>query len=258
MSKRGRHAQRRTRYEEDDFGGGGGGRQPQQQRFRDNVVVNAKTQGQKRYIIEVKNNDITFAFGPAGCGKTAIAVGLALQSLMSPTPAYDKLVVLRPAKEACDEKIGFLPGDMEEKMAPWAAPIMDNMSVFIESSAIKNLFWQKKIEIIPLAYARGRSLNRSFIIVDEAQNCTAKQMLMVLTRLGEGSKMVVNGDVSQSDVRSKINGMAEAAARLDGMEGVSIVELGPDDIVRHRLISEIIKRFSEPAPEEENGEGTEA
>lgn len=214
-------------------------------KFRDEIVVQARTTGQKRYIQEIKNNDIIFCCGPAGCGKTVIAVGMALQYVLAPRPAYEKIVIMRPVKEACGETLGYLPGDLGDKMAPWAAPILDNMEVFIDPVQIKNVFYQRKVEIIPMAYARGRSLNRSFIIVDEAQNCNPKQFLMTLTRLGENSKMVINGDVSQSD--SSIEGLSDAIRRLQGIQGIATCEMGKDDIVRHRLISQIIEAYA-PAP----------
>jgi phosphate starvation-inducible PhoH-like protein len=213
-------------------------------KFRHSVVVTAQTAGQKEYIKAINANDIVFCIGPAGSGKTAVAVGLALQNMLCDNPAYEKLIVVRPAKEACDEKIGFLPGSMDEKMAPWAAPVLDNMKVFIDQSQIKNMFFENRVEIIPLAYLRGRSLNHSFIIVDEAQNCTPKQMLMILTRLGKGSKMLINGDIAQSDIRVE-SGLAEAYRLYKDVDGIEFVEMGLGDIVRHPLVAAILQKHAE-------------
>jgi len=209
-----------------------------------NIIVLPKTSGQKKYIIEIMNNTITFCVGPAGSGKTAIAVGIALQSILAKNPIYDKLVVMRPAKEACGEKIGFLPGDLEMKMGPWAAPIMDNMLIWLEPPLIKKLFYEKKVEVIPLAYARGRSLNKSFIILDEAQNCNPDQTLMALTRIGNNSKIVVNGDLQQTDVSDGVNGLEDAISRLEGMKDVSVIRLEESDIVRNPIIGQILKRYN--------------
>lgn len=207
------------------------------------IIVQARTEGQKKYIIEIQNHTITFCTGPAGTGKTAISVGIGLQYVLALNSMYDKIVVMRPAKEACGEHIGFLPGDLEEKMGPWATPILDNMLIWLEASLIKRLFMEKKVEVIPLAYARGRSLNKSFIIVDEAQNCSPDQILMALTRIGNDSKMVVNGDLQQTDVGTSINGLEDAIERLEDMNSVSIVRLGDQDIVRNPIIGQIIKRY---------------
>lgn len=234
---------KKQRTQDDD--GFRGSKLKKEERYRKSVVVSGQTEGQKKYIIEIKNNDITFCYGPAGTGKTAVATGIALQYICAEFPAYDKMVVLRPAREACGEKIGFLPGDLDDKMAPWGAPIFDNMKVFIEQNQMRNLMAERRIEIIPLAYARGRSLNKSFIIVDEAQNVSPEQMLMVLTRLGKDSKMVINGDMAQSDTRGP-NGLYDAIQRLQNIRKIGFVEMTGDDIVRHPLIGEIINRYSDP------------
>lgn len=215
----------------------------EKKKFKDIIVVKPQTEGQRRYINTINENDIVFCLGPAGTGKSIIPTGIALQQICADVPAYDKIVILRPAKEACDEKIGFLPGDMGEKMAPWAAPIVDNMQVFIDKNKIKNLFYEDKVEIIPLAYLRGRSLNKSFIIVDEAQNVSPKQMLMILTRLGKGSKMIINGDIAQTDIKVE-SGLSMAYDLYHDIEGIGFMEMDETDIVRHPLVAEIVKRHS--------------
>lgn len=226
---------------------------------REYVRVQALTDGQRRYICTIKDSIITFCSGPAGCGKTLIPVGLGLQSLIAASTTIQQIVIMRPVKEACDEKIGFLPGDLDEKMGPWAAPLVDNMREFLTDSQIKLLFHEKKIIIVPLALARGRSLNDSFVILDEAQNCSKKQMLMAITRLGRNSKMVINGDISQSDDHGIINGLSDAMYRLQGIDGIGFAELGPEDIVRNPLIVHVIQRYEAPdevfKPREGNGNG---
>jgi phosphate starvation-inducible PhoH-like protein len=214
------------------------------EKFKDMVIVKAMTPGQKDYILSIKNSQITICTGPAGSGKTAIAVGIALQNVLGTNPAYEKLIIMRPAKEACGESIGYLPGELKEKMSPWAAPIIDNMKIFIDDSQIKNIFWSGAAEIVPLAYCRGRSLNKSFIILDEAQSCTKEQILMALTRIGSGSKMVVNGDLLQSDLTGQ-NGLADALERLHDLESVAITQMDDRDIVRNPIISEILRRYQD-------------
>ena len=224
-------------------------KEPKEDRYKKNVIVSAQTEGQKEYIIAIKNNSITFCCGPAGCGKTAVSVGIALQYMMAPQPSFEKLIVMRPAKEACDEKIGFLPGDMGDKMSVWISPVVDNMEVFIDKSQIKNLFYQEKVEVIPTAFARGRSLNNAFIIVDEAQNLSQQQMIMILTRLGKNSKMVLNGDLAQSDLKVE-SGLYDAMQRLQDIEGIGFCEMQNSDIVRNPLIGSILDRYMEPDSKE--------
>lgn len=214
-----------------------------EERFRHQVAVKAMTEGQGQYISQIKNNDIVFCCGPAGSGKTAVAVGMALQYICAPEPAFEKLVILRPAKEACDEKIGFLPGDVSMKMESWVAPVMDNMGVFTDKSQIKNLVYQEKIEVVPLAFIRGRSFNKSIIFVDEAQNCSSSQMLSILTRIGKGSKMIIAGDLAQSDIRGE-SGLRDALERLKGVPGIAFCQLEASDIVRHPLIATILERYT--------------
>jgi phosphate starvation-inducible PhoH-like protein len=211
--------------------------------FSHQISVSARTPGQKNYIIQIKEHDITFCFGPAGTGKTAIAVGMGLQYITDPRSGISKMVIMRPAKEACDEQLGALPGDLTDKMSPWAAPVIDNMEVFVGKTTIRNLVWEKKVEVVPLAYARGRSFNHSFVILDEAQNCSPKQMLMALTRIGEDSKMIVNGDTTQSDNGVHGSGIEDAVSRLMDMAEVAVVRLAEEDIVRNPLIGEIVKRY---------------
>ena len=217
-------------------------KESKEDRYKKNVIVAPQTAGQKEYIQKILNNDIVFCTGPAGSGKTACAVGIALQQIMAPIPAYEKIIVMRPLREACGEKLGALPGELALKLAPWAQPIVDNMEVFIDKNQIKNLFYQEKVEVIPIAYARGRSLNKAFVIVDEAQNCTQDQLLLILTRLGKESKMLINGDLAQSDIKST-SGLYDAIQRLHDIPRIDSMELTTCDIVRHPLIAKILERY---------------
>jgi phosphate starvation-inducible PhoH-like protein len=213
-------------------------------RWKKNVIVSAQTPGQKEYIQAILNNDIVFCTGPAGSGKTTVATGIALQHMLAQNPAYEKMVLIRPMKEACGEKLGFLPGSLDEKTAPYAAPIIDNMKVFIDDRQIKNLFYENKIETIPIAFLRGRSLNNCIIIADEAQGLTPEAMLLLLTRLGKESKLLINGDLDQSDIRGE-NGLYDAMERLQNIPKIAFVELTSADIVRHPLIATILDRYFE-------------
>lgn len=210
-------------------------------KYKNKIIISAKNSSQRNYILEIQNNDLIFCTGPAGTGKTAVAVGMALQAVLAEHSIYERLVIIRPVKAACGESIGYLPGDLHLKMAPWAAPVIDNMKIFIDQAQIKNLFWGNLVEIIPLALARGRSLIKSFIILDEAQNCTRDQLKMALTRIGEGSKMVVTGDLNQSDING--DDLGHVIKCLQGMPRTGIHEFGLEDIIRNPMISEILRRL---------------
>jgi len=208
------------------------------------VVVTGMTPGQKEYIKAIINNRVVFCAGPAGTGKTAVAVGMALQSVLSPDSKFKRIIVMRPVIEACGEHIGFIPGDLENKMGPWIKPVMDNMVPFLPPADVQALFKSGLVEVIPLAFARGRSLNDAFIVIDEAQNCSEKQMKMALTRMGRNSKVVIEGDVSQRDLEG-VCGVQDAMGRLQGILGVAMVTLGKEDIVRDPMVGLILERYEE-------------
>lgn len=205
------------------------------------VSVTAKTENQRKYIQAILNSDIIFCHGSAGTGKTTVAAGIALQLLLEQNSPYEKIVIIRPAKEACGENLGALPGDLSEKMLPWALPVLDNCLNFIDKKILNLLIEQDKIEVIPIAYARGRSLNNCLIIIDEAENLTDKMLLLLLTRFGQGSKMVINGDLEQSDIHN--SGFNDAMHRLAQLDGVSIIMMTDEDVVRHPLVKEILKLY---------------
>lgn len=212
-------------------------------------TVYPKSLGQKLYADAIKNNSVTFGIGPAGTGKTYLAVALAVDALKN--HEVDKIILTRPAVEA-GEKLGFLPGDLAEKVDPYLRPLYDALEELMGGSET----YQKNIErgiveIAPLAYMRGRTLNRSFIILDEAQNTTKEQMKMFLTRLGEGSKMVVNGDVTQIDLPHNVtSGLIHAVGVLQGVKDIAVVRLEYCDVVRHELVSRIIRAYDKAEKEE--------
>ena len=209
-------------------------------------VVRAKTAGQKRYIEAMRRCDLVFCTGPAGTGKTYLAVAFAVHMLKH--KQAKRLVLVRPAVEA-GEKLGFLPGDMQAKVNPYLRPLFDALHDMMEYEQIRRFMTNDLIEVIPLAFMRGRTLNESVIILDEAQNTTASQMLMFLTRMGHGSKMIVTGDDSQIDLPNGTpSGLIDAKDRLSGIKGLSIVRLAPGDIVRHRLVQNIVAAYSPPTP----------
>ena len=196
---------------------------------------------QKQYVDMVRSDDIVFAVGPAGTGKTYLAMALAVRALLDKT--IKRIVLTRPAVEA-GEKLGFLPGTLEEKVNPYLRPLYDALGDMLDPERLRKLMEDDVIEVAPLAFMRGRTLNDCFVILDEAQNTTAEQMKMFLTRLGFGSKAIVTGDPSQSDLPRHIRpGLREAVELLDGIRGIGIVRFTDADVVRHPLVQEIIRAY---------------
>jgi len=209
--------------------------------YTKNDVIKAKTPNQIKYFQTVKKNDICFAIGPAGTGKTYLAVALAVAALKK--GIITKIVLARPAVEA-GESLGFLPGDFREKIDPYLRPLYDALDDMIPSDKLKSYIEKRTIEIVPLAYMRGRTLNNSFVILDEAQNSTAMQMKMFLTRLGPNSKAIITGDVTQIDLPIKtVSGLVQIQDILKGVEGVGFIYFEKVDVVRHRLVKDIINAY---------------
>jgi phosphate starvation-inducible PhoH-like protein len=205
--------------------------------------VTAKTVGQKKYLDAIRKHDITFGIGPAGTGKTYLAVAMALSALRE--GKVSRIILTRPAVEA-GEALGFLPGDLLEKITPYLRPLHDALHDMLPAEEIQKHTERGTIEIAPLAYMRGRTLNNAFIILDEAQNSTAEQMLMFLTRLGHGSKAVITGDETQIDLPPhKNSGLLEAHRALKNVDGIAIVEFSRRDVVRHPLVQQIITAYEE-------------
>ena len=203
--------------------------------------IRPRTPGQATYIEAIRNNDLVFAIGPAGSGKTYLAVAMAIEALKQ--QQIRKVVLVRPAVEA-GESLGYLPGDMQAKINPYLRPLLDAIHEMVGYDQVQRLIAQDVIEVVPLAYMRGRTLNQSFIILDEAQNSTISQMKMFLTRMGHDSKIVVSGDPTQTDLpRSQQSGLADALKRLGKIKGVAAVKLTQADIVRHRLVQKIVEAY---------------
>ena len=203
--------------------------------------VTPKTPGQKRYVDAIRKHDMVFAIGPAGTGKSFLAVAMAVSALMKREVA--RIVLTRPAVEA-GERLGFLPGDLYEKVHPYLRPLYDALYDMLEAEKVQGLMEKGAIEIAPLAYMRGRTLNDAFIILDEAQNSTTEQMKMFLTRLGFNSKMVITGDITQVDLpASRGSGLIEVQTVLRGVEGIEFVYFDEGDVVRHRLVSAIVRAY---------------
>jgi len=204
-------------------------------------TVTPKTDGQIRYCKTVNNNDVVFCNGPAGTGKTFLAVCFAISALEH--NLIDKIVLCRPAVEA-GENLGFLPGDLKDKVDPYLAPLYDALNILYDEKKLFKLLETKIIEIVPLAYMRGRTLDNSFMILDEAQNSTITQMKMFLTRLGVGSKSIITGDVTQIDLQSKKeSGLVQVAKVLKGIKGIGFANLNQNDVVRHPLVKKIIEAY---------------
>ncbi|RAW01023.1 PhoH family protein [Pseudochryseolinea flava] len=210
--------------------------------------IKAKTVNQQRLVDSVKDNDLVFALGPAGTGKTYISVALAVRALKN--KQVKKLIITRPAVEA-GENLGFLPGDLKEKIDPYLRPIYDALHDMIPFEKLRYYMEREIIEIAPLAYMRGRTLNNAFILLDEAQNTTPMQMKMFLTRMGPESKMIITGDASQIDLPgNQRSGLKEAVKVLGHVKGIGFVELSEKDVVRHRLVRDIIEAYKKGSPEE--------
>lgn len=218
--------------------------------------IQGRTPNQQRLVDEFTNNDLTFALGPAGTGKTYIAIALAVRALKN--KEVRKIILSRPAVEA-GEKLGFLPGDMKDKIDPYLQPLYDALEDMIPAVKLREYMESKVIQIAPLAFMRGRTLNDAVIVLDEAQNTTTHQIKMFLTRLGMNAKMIITGDITQIDLpRSTASGLIKALRVLDGVPGIGRVEFGKKDIVRHALVQRIVEayeradRAEEQASEENN------
>lgn len=203
-------------------------------------MVRPKTAGQKRYVDAIRENTITFGIGPAGTGKSWLAVAMAVQALHA--RQVQRIILTRPAVEA-GERLGFLPGDLMAKIDPYLRPLYDALYDMVDTEAAMKLIERQTIEVAPLAFMRGRTLNNSFIILDEAQNTTPEQMKMFLTRIGFGSKVVVTGDISQIDVPDGRSGLVGLENKLSGVESLAFITLDGSDVVRHRIVADIVAAY---------------
>ncbi|HWL44400.1 MAG TPA: PhoH family protein [Ilumatobacter sp.] len=202
--------------------------------------VRPKTAGQKRYVEAIRDNIITFGVGPAGTGKSWLAVAMAVQALQA--KQVERIILTRPAVEA-GERLGFLPGDLMAKIDPYLRPLYDALYDMVDVEGAQKLLERGTVEVAPLAFMRGRTLNSSFIILDEAQNTTPEQMKMFLTRIGFGSKVVVTGDTTQIDVPDGRSGLSGIERILTGVDGLAFVHLGAGDVVRHKIVADIVEAY---------------
>ncbi len=205
--------------------------------------IRPKTAGQRAFVESISKNTLTFGIGPAGTGKTFLAVVMAVRALRAHDVA--RVILSRPAVEA-GEKLGFLPGDMKEKVDPYLRPLYDALRELLDDSMVERYLERGVIEVAPLAYMRGRTLSDAFVICDEAQNATREQLKMFLTRLGSGSKMIVNGDITQIDLpRGVESGLPDAARRFASLEDIGVVHMDETDVVRHPLVSKIVHAYAQ-------------
>jgi phosphate starvation-inducible PhoH-like protein len=204
-------------------------------------VVVPRSLNQRAYLEQIEKNDMVFGIGPAGTGKTYLAVAQGVSSLLAKSVA--RIVLARPAVEA-GEKLGFLPGDLQDKVDPYLRPLYDSLYDLLDYDRVSRLLERNAIEVAPIAFMRGRTLNDAFVIIDEAQNTTTEQMKMVLTRIGFGSKVVITGDITQIDLPTgRTSGLVEAIAVLSGVKGISFVYFDEKDVVRHRLVAAVVKAY---------------
>jgi phosphate starvation-inducible PhoH-like protein len=202
-----------------------------------------KTTAQKRFYKTISDKDITFGIGPAGCGKTYLSVHRALRELGDKDNYIDGIVIVKPLVEAAGEKIGYLPGDIEEKTAPFMMSFYYNMEQIIGKQRLQILKDSNTIQVIPMAYMRGITLSNKFVILDEAQNATPEQIKMFVTRIGEGSKYIITGDLEQSDIKKGTSGLEDAIKRFAGVHGVGLASFKEKDVVRHSLVRRLLKRY---------------
>jgi phosphate starvation-inducible PhoH-like protein len=213
-------------------------------------MVRPKTAGQKRYVDAIRQNTVTFGIGPAGTGKSWLAVAMAVQALHA--RQVQRIILTRPAVEA-GERLGFLPGDLMAKIDPYLRPLYDALHDMVDAEAAQKLIERQTVEVAPLAFMRGRTLNHSFIILDEAQNTTPEQMTMFLTRIGFGSKVVVTGDVSQIDVTGGRSGLVGLEKTLTDIDSLAFVWLDGSDVVRHRIVADIVAAYERSEPHTRGG-----